>query len=116
MPEIRGCPICNSTPNIEVHLPIFGFSGVVISCKNCGCQLRATDCCERISAPGKMATPVTAESLGKCIANAINRWNHRSKEANRDKDYPEIETNAAAWIEKHWNIPEEHHDQIQTQS
>lgn len=115
MLEIRGCPICNSIPDIEVRLPMFGWQGVVIICKNCGCQLRNADCAEKIHSPGRMATPITAESLGKCMAKAINLWNQRSKIANRsDDDYPEVEENAAAWIEKHWNIPEVHHDQIQT--
>ena len=86
MLSIRGCPHCGETPEIKVIIRDYGFNGVVIECPNCKAQIRNAKCSEMIIRPedGAFSTPITEESLGHCLWEAIKAWNRRNKKANAE--------------------------------
>lgn len=84
MLKIRGCPHCGDTPEIRVFVREYGFCGVVIECPNCKAQIRNAKCSEFISTDGAISTPITEESLGRCLWQAIDIWNRRDKRANAE--------------------------------
>lgn len=85
MLTIRGCPHCGDTPEIKVYIRKYGFNGVSIECSNCKAQIRNAKCAEFICNENSMATPITEESLGRCLWETIERWNRRNKRANAEE-------------------------------
>ena len=84
MLKIRGCPHCGENPEIKVIIREYGFNGVVIECPNCKAQIRNCKCSEFIQTDGVISTPITEESLGRCLWQAIELWNRRNKRANAE--------------------------------
>ena len=86
MLKIRGCPHCGETPEIKVIIRDYGFNGVVIECPNCKAQIRNAKCSETNIhiETGAISTPITEESLGHCLWEAIKMWNRRNKKANAE--------------------------------
>ena len=85
MLNIRGCPHCGDTPEIRVVIREYGFNGVIIECPNCKAQIRNAKCSEFIHTDnGALSTPITEESLGRCLWQTIFLWNTRNKKANME--------------------------------
>lgn len=102
MRELRDCPCCGAGVEIKVFLREYGFCGVVIECPNCHCSIRNGKCFEQIRREERFATPITQDSLAKCLFDTIRMWNSRSKRANADIADLGLETDADAWERKHW--------------
>ena len=84
MLSIRGCPHCGESPEIKVIIRDYGFNGVVIECPNCKAQIRNAKCSEFIQTDGSISTPITEESLGRCLWRTFELWNLRNKKANAE--------------------------------
>ena len=79
MLEVKRCPFCGNFAKIEVVIQEYGFNGVIIRCENCGGMIRNAKCTEMIKTEQTFSTPITQESLGKCLWETIEMWNRRHK-------------------------------------
>ena len=77
--ELRAkhCPHCGAPVDFVFRIPAFGVGGAEIKCTVCGAMMRDTHHFEQIWGEGTVSTPVTTESMVKCVERCIEAWNRR---------------------------------------
>ena len=74
----KGCPHCGNPVDFVFRIPTFGVGGAEIKCTVCGAMMRDTNHTECIWGDGSVATPVTTESMVRCVERCIENWNRRA--------------------------------------
>lgn len=75
--SLKPCPFCGQPAELEVKLPVYGFHGCIIHCMACQAKIQIANCYETRFSGDAISTPVTIESLSKCISSAVAAWNRR---------------------------------------
>lgn len=75
--KVKACPHCGNPADFVLRIPVYGGGGAEIKCTVCGAMMRDTNYMEQIWGEGTLTTPVTTESLVKCIERCIENWNRR---------------------------------------
>lgn len=76
--EIKPCPFCGGLAELSVHLPVYGFRGCIIQCVSCKACVKNCNCSETYFSGDRISTPVTTESLIRCVNAAVETWNKRT--------------------------------------
>ena len=88
--ELKPCPFCGQAAELEVKLPVYGFTGCVIHCVSCKAMVRNGNCSEFHTTATSVSTPITTESLTRCISATVAAWNKRTaKYLKKGSDEPD---------------------------
>lgn len=78
--KVKACPHCGAPADFVFRIPTFGVGGAEIKCTVCGARMQDTHHTEQIWGERCVATPVTTESMVKCVERCIGNWNRRATE------------------------------------
>ena len=75
--HLRQCPHCRGDTEIVVRIPLFGNTGALVRCRNCGIATPFQNICEHAfeDGTGRLATPVIPEKILEGIMSAVQIWN-----------------------------------------
>ena len=83
--KLRNCPCCGGAPELELKVPLYGWTGVRVKCTHCGVNVSTAKISELITREDGISTPITEESLIKAIKMVSDIWNNREKGENNEK-------------------------------
>ena len=77
--NLEKCPHCGGSTELTFRIPVYGSGGCKIECISCHAMIQDYKYAEQHFDKDKMtlSTPVTTESIIKCIERAVDKWNRR---------------------------------------
>ena len=83
--ELEPCPFCGGVAEMTFKLPVYGAGGCEVKCLMCKAKVHDFKYTEtHITESGGLSTPATIKSISKCIERAIEAWNRRVGEGEKE--------------------------------
>jgi len=79
---LKSCPFCGGVAELTFKLPVYGAGGCEIKCISCRARINDFGYSLQVFDEDRktLSTPVTVESITRCIERAVERWDHRVRE------------------------------------